>query len=122
MDEIRQLKDKIKGLEDKSRRDDKNSMQVQDYLIKLEESNRELKAKNKALLSSIATKDSQFNHEKSVILGNNGSSDTYPNTENSIILSGNPNQNNIKDSNTNPITNQNNGGGGGGVVAFSENH
>lgn len=49
MDELRHGKEKIKDLEEKSRRDDKNSMQVQDYLIKLEEQNRELRKQIKVM-------------------------------------------------------------------------
>lgn len=36
-DELRKAKEKIKDLEDKQRREDKNSLQVQEHLVKLEE-------------------------------------------------------------------------------------
>lgn len=43
------MKEKIKAMEEKQRRDEKTSIQAHEYMIKIEESNRELKAKIKQL-------------------------------------------------------------------------
>ena len=45
VEELRIAKDKIKDLDEKSRREEKNALQVHEYMIKLEETCRDLKGK-----------------------------------------------------------------------------
>eukprot|EP00347_Sterkiella_histriomuscorum_P000768 403374576 len=111
MEEIRQLKEKHKQSEEKMRRDDKNAMQLQDYLIKLEEQNRESKAKIKSFQQQFSS-----GKEQSVILNN----DTQ-NTEPSQIINNISNilqSENTKNTKQQQLDNQSNNGG---VVAYSDN-
>ncbi|CDW89959.1 UNKNOWN [Stylonychia lemnae] len=95
MEQLKLAKEKIRELEDKSRKDDKNSLQVQDYLIKLEEQNRELKNKMKS-------KQVNANQGQSMITElNQNESSAQINQQQQQVTSNSHNQN--------------------GVVAFSDN-
>ena len=47
VEEVRYAKDKIRELEEKSRREERNGRQMQEYMVKLEETCREIKQKSK---------------------------------------------------------------------------
>jgi hypothetical protein len=47
VEELRVSRDKIRDLEEKARREEKHSLQIQEYMVKLEETCRDLKHKLK---------------------------------------------------------------------------